>query len=347
MGFINVANRKRARSSSRGLFHRHRTPKAPKLDLVLLDGAAACHIVDAESGPDQPSGYLRTRLKRTSSHIKTLLGLGNRSSDETPCPSDAGWTAPYQGSRRSDHSLHPSTCTMIVRPSGGSLARIALPPQARLAPQDSPVSGMDCNDDWKRRCSRPPSARDIGCRSSSLRRTSSTQSLRRRLSCKFHDAFAQPTVKRRSSLRNRQSVDSIVQNVVDATLSPKSAASTATSGSYVILNGGLSTPPTSDSVPVSPTSLIHSLASEPFDINRAAAIFNAEIERRRLSPISEAVAQPTFSIASVEAAASAKIFLETCFNQILSGISPLLRRRTIFEGKLNSLNLSVEMQEKA
>ena len=347
MGFINAANRKRARSSSRSLLRRHHVPKTPKLDFVLLGGAASCHAVGSTCNTGRPSGYLRARLKRTSSHIKTLLGFDNASSDEPPCLGVADPMARREASRISEHSLHPSTSTMIVRPSKGGLTTIAIPQQTRLALRDSPTPGMNFDDSCNRSPSRPPSTHYMRRRSSSMRRTTSTQSLHRRLSCKFQDVFGQTTVKRRSSSYSRPSVDSVVQTVSSPVVAQSSAASTATSGSYVVLNGGLSTPPTSDGVTVSPMSLKQRPPSESWGMARAAAIFNAEIERHRLSPICETVAPPSVSIATVEAAANAKIFLETHFNQMLAGITPLVIRRAIFEEKLESLNLSVEMQEKA
>ena len=344
MPIINAAGRKRSRSNSR-IFQYKSAPKTPRLAVAVLDGTDVRSFVELPSPHNATAGNLKDRLKRTSSHLKTLFGFSSRGSEDIISP-QTSLHVKYDGSGASFHSLNPSTCTMIVRHPRITLLQ-APPVTQDIDPMDIELS-RDINGNLSSRDSNPQiSSISNHDHPGSLHRSHSIQGLKHRITNKLRDNFGNHTVRRRSSLRSRPSMDSVIQTTKRPLNLPKSFVSTATSGSYIVLNGGLATPPTSDSLPVSPFSAATSPTSGSFDMKRAAAIFNAEIERHRLSPISELVLSPQPTITTIEAAANVKIFLETHYNQLLSGADARTMRSKAFETNLAMSDLPPSSHEMA
>ena len=347
MPIINAAGRKRTQSNSR-IFQYRSIPKTPRLEVAVLDGTDARGCVDVPSSHNAATGNFKDRLKRTSSHIKTLFGLSSRGSEDMQCPQPS-MHVKYEGSMASFHSLNPSTCTTIVRhPQHPRITLLQEP----LATHDIDLLNTHPPRNINGKISSTGSNTQIASisnyeRPGSLHRSHSILNLKHRLTNRLRDNFGNQTVRRRSSLRSRPSMDSVVQTIKIPLIAPKSCVSTATSGSYIVLNGDVATPPTSESMSVSPQSAATSPTSGSFDMKRAAAIFNAEIERHRLSPISEVILSPIPTIATIEATANVKIFLEARYNHLLSGSDARTMRLRAFEMQLAMSNLPASSQEAA
>lgn len=184
----------------------------------------------------------------------------------------------------------------------------------------------------------------------SRRHSSSMPGLTHRLSHKFSSTFGHPTVVHRTSLRSRPSVRSIREGLepihLEDPASPQdvSAASTYNSGSGSS-PAQVSTNPTSDGLSTSP---IRSTARNlPFTDCSRILTFSRDPSLSRLTPIRETPNIVVPSIITVEATATAKIFFETHFRQILLSHRPRSQRRKDLETVLETCSWSHAKRYKA
>ena len=187
-----------------------------------------------------------------------------------------------------------------------------------------------------------------------LRRSQSSPGLTHKISHRICQTFGDPTIVHRGEMRSRPSLREInylpdcILPVIDS-----SQHASATSSTYKSRNSSsparrqLPTAPTSDSQTDS-AGVLGSPAERPISKKTFLILpTSAESVVRKLSTISETTLPNIPSIVTVEATATAKIFFETHFNTVLSGVRPRSIRRRELEEKLRTLNLSPETQRRA
>lgn len=190
---------------------------------------------------------------------------------------------------------------------------------------------------------------------SSQQRLYSGIGLTKRISDKFSMSFGPPTVVRRANLRLRPAIGSFstgarpsapspLQKLGDNTQDDSDSSASHLSGSGTS-HKSQSTNPTSEGSPVSqPKRTSASLASKEkgaLPPNSASS----ESPQPSFGDIQPPLIKP--SIATVEAAAAAKIFLETYFDSLFSKEPPRLRRQRELEQAIYSLPLSEEERQEA
>jgi len=183
-----------------------------------------------------------------------------------------------------------------------------------------------------------------------VRRSRSTPGLPYRFSRKLSTTFGHPTVIHRASHRSRPSIPTLEAPPSLSTLSKQgdnaqdsSDPSTTPSGS-VSPSLRQSTNPTSEGASLLPDKSKRRTRSA-LDRSKSLSLWNREPDKK-LRPIEESpVVSP--SIVTVEATATAKIFFETHFNSIFSGVNPRAQRLRELEEQLHSLPVSSEERAKA
>ncbi|KAL4979784.1 hypothetical protein BDW66DRAFT_168251 [Aspergillus desertorum] len=175
-----------------------------------------------------------------------------------------------------------------------------------------------------------------------LKRSQSTPvELARIVSMKLSTTFGSPTVIHRSYLNRRPSVQAL--HFQASLNTPSNASPHKSSGSSTPSSKGspvdsLSTAPTS----VSPASLRPSGdANNDQSINFKQDATHSNITESPLSPVRETpIVSP--SILTAEAAANAKVFFETYFHTLYSGVDTRAQRQLEFDQYIVSLPLSAE-----
>jgi serine/threonine protein kinase len=187
-----------------------------------------------------------------------------------------------------------------------------------------------------------------------LRRSQSSPGLTHKISHKFCQAFGDPTIVHRTDMRSRPSLQEI-SHPLECNLRAEDSFQLVCSSpsTYQSRNSSsparkqISTAPTSEAFASSPK-LMDSPGMSPTRKQTYIVIpSSAESATRKLSTISETTLPNIPSIITVEATATAKIFFETHFNSLLSGIRPRSIRRHDLEVKLRALNLPPDIQRRA
>jgi serine/threonine protein kinase len=199
-----------------------------------------------------------------------------------------------------------------------------------------------------------PDQYNVMSSSRALRRSQSSPGLTHKISDKIYQTFGDPTIVHRSEMRSRPSLQEIGY-LPDCTL-PAIDSSQRVSESSSTYQSRSSSSPARKPLPTVPTSDGHTNSAmvlenpaKPTASKKRLLIFptSAESVVRKLSTISETTLPNIPSIVTVEATATAKIFFETHFNTVLSGVRPRSIRRRELEEKLRTLNLSPEIQRRA
>lgn len=187
---------------------------------------------------------------------------------------------------------------------------------------------------------------------SDIRRSQSTPGLTDRLSHRLSTTFGHPTVVHRASFRSRPNLSSIKSPPNSPALSTKSDnqqmntdPSTATqsgSGSSPLTP---STNPTSEGTPI-PREKSKRRSLSP-STTKSLGLWIRDASENKLGPIEETPVVIAPSIVTVEATATAKIFFETHFNTILSGVCPRSQRLRELEEQLYIMPISSEERVKA
>ena len=187
-----------------------------------------------------------------------------------------------------------------------------------------------------------------------IRRSLSSPGLTHKISHKLCQTFGDPTIVHRTDMRCRPSLQEI-SYMPDCNLQAEDSfqlvsANTSTQPSTSSSSPARkkhSTTPTSDGINASPR-LRESPGMAPTHKKTLLVIpSSAESIVRKLSTISETTLPNIPSIVTVEATATAKIFFETHFNSVLSGVQPRSIRRRELVDRLEALNLSAESQRRA
>ncbi|KAF3899215.1 Serine/threonine-protein kinase cbk1 [Trichophyton interdigitale] len=190
---------------------------------------------------------------------------------------------------------------------------------------------------------------------SSQQRLHSGIGLTKRISDKFSMSFGPPTVVRRANLRLRPAIGSFSTGAQPSAPSPlqklgdnaqdDSDSSTSHLSGSGTSHKSQSTNPTSEGSPVSqPKRISASLASKEKGALPANST-SSEAPQPSFGDTQPPLIKP--SIATVEAAAAAKIFLETYFDSLFSKEPPRLRRQRELEQAIYSLPLSEEERQEA
>lgn len=187
-----------------------------------------------------------------------------------------------------------------------------------------------------------------------LRRSQSFPGLTHKISQKLCQTFGDSSIVRRTEMRSRPSLQEI-SYLPDCKLPaedsfhlvPVSQSTYMSRGSSSPARKPVSTAPTSDSHTTSPRLMDSPTMSPTTKKTFLILPSSAEYVVRKLSTISETTLPNIPSIVTVEATATAKIFFETHFNTVLSGVRPRSIRRRELEEKLRTLNLSPEIHRRA
>ncbi|EFW21966.1 conserved hypothetical protein [Coccidioides posadasii str. Silveira] len=189
---------------------------------------------------------------------------------------------------------------------------------------------------------------NLGCKPSTLHvpRRHSSPGFTNILSRRFSTTFGHPTVIHRSDLRRRPSIHSFsftppASNTPDLQRLGDNAQDDTDSSSVHSTSSPRtqSTNPTSDGAPVTPLPKMLDKASQK-NGEYFSGSDTSENKINQLNKISP-------SIVTVEAAASAKIFFETYFNELFSVESPRSERQRELEERLYLLNLPIEEHVRA
>ncbi|WEW58047.1 hypothetical protein PRK78_003514 [Emydomyces testavorans] len=236
-----------------------------------------------------------------------------------------------------------------------TLPAVLLGPSSSLRLQKNAVynsntDGIAANQRHSDRCPRAVDGENISGRISSSRvpRRHSSPGLTHIISHKFSTTFGHPTVIHRVNLRHRPSIRNfsftpptssiglqrLGDNAQDTSDSSSSAGSRSGSSPRT-----QSTNPTSQGASLTPPPKILSKESQNNGASSetSAALENKPHQLEKVVP----------SIVTVETAASAKIFFETYFNELLSGESPRSQRQRELEERLYLSHLCSEERLRA
>ncbi|OCT46415.1 protein kinase [Cladophialophora carrionii] len=177
------------------------------------------------------------------------------------------------------------------------------------------------------------------------KRSHSAPGLQRRVSQRFRQAFGNGncTVVKRANMRSRPSVQTLAMESAAATstqLSPTPSTINSVN-SFWETHTNASTPLTS--YPPTPQSVVRRDSVDSFDIERHPIM----TESRLLAPIPETTSLPILTIKTVEAAATAKMYLELHFNSLLNGTPARKLRHRDLERMIKEHHLPLESQDRA
>ncbi|KIX98303.1 uncharacterized protein Z520_05604 [Fonsecaea multimorphosa CBS 102226] len=349
MTLVMALSRKRRPSSPPplSLSARRPTPPLSKIQKLnhLFDGTGSRSMESTSTGRSKHS--VKSQLKRGVSSIKTVLGIGDRRSDDTVQHHTEAMFPPTQENSSVYLLANESNTTLIRQPLKIRLTAIAdtpeededmsVSPTSRSAPI-TPLHEIAENED-DNPCHAPTTN---NCRE--ISRSQSAPGLQRRISQKFQQAFGNghSTVIKRADLRSRPSVQTLLRESAVASSPPfSSTLSTLNSGTFSSFDRNASTPPTSE--PVTPLSIIRRGSMDLLDIEHQTFT----VEGRLLSPIPESICSPPPTIRTVEAAATTKIFFELHFNSIFHGPSPRAIRCKDLEKRMRELHLPPDIRDRA
>lgn len=351
MPFVNPLSRKRARSHSRGPGPVH---KLPRLEKLRYDGNSSRKSMESSS-TGRPN--VKSKVKRGMSSIMTWIRMGSKQEDEEQGSGyldQSSLTVTRSGLRAGFSHANDSNATTVVNPLrlrltgaetpdlvsqySGPVSRGSFSPSSCPA---SPASDKAVNEDILRAPS-SSSARQ-------LRLSQSNPGLHLRLSQRLNQAFASPGTTKRSELKSRPSLQALHSaqngtNGVTFSSSPSTYASGSTSSPQDVQQ---STPATSDGATISPASVVHYDGRSVTENDRAVHFAQDTNTQSRLTPIPEGAVLPGLSILTVEATATAKIFLETYFNACSQSSSARESRRYDLERRLHELGMSPSAHNRA
>ncbi|KAI1609900.1 protein kinase [Exophiala viscosa] len=348
MPFLNGVSRKRrpscpAPASSPARSVSSPVSKMPKLSHLLYDGTNSRSIESTSTGRSKVS--VKNQFKRRVSNIKTILGIGGRHDDaDLQHHSETVFTSGH-GSQLGYILQNDSNATTLYHPLRIRLTAVDEAPaehtqsDALSTVKSAPITPEPQDDENLIPTEWPGFSEDVR---RTVRRSQSLPGLHQRITQKFHQAFGNPTVVRRTDLRSRPSLQTFANDAtepISAQLS--SAPSTVNSGTGTPYNRATSTPLTS--MPVTPTSMARRDYMNSFDIDTQTYF----AESRLLTPIPETAALPTVTIKTVEAAAAAKVFFEMHFNTLLNAIPARALRRRELEVRILQHHLPVSSQYRA
>lgn len=362
MPFVNAAARnavarKRGRTDSRTASPLP-VPKMARIDAILYDGPGSGQSSQSNStgqisAISSSTGRLsvtnvKGKLRRSVVSLKTLLGFGNKYDAGRLMVSQTASRAAFERENHSDDTtvVKPLHLGLVgdtntvnaetdVELSGSQSAPLTPTPTMLVDERGNPYA-ID------------PNAQAFY----DLRKSHSTPKLRRRLSARMQQAFANApsTVVRRAELQTRPSVQQLQHfGVITNGEQFSSNPSTLTSGSgSAPVNRNWSTPPTSEGLAVSPASIIARQEARRLpEAESGVVVRNNWCGQVELQDALGSCSSRRLSIVTVEAAATAKIFFETHFNALLNGYQPRSLRRRELELKLRSLQLEPEVQQRS
>ncbi|RDW93768.1 serine/threonine-protein kinase [Aspergillus mulundensis] len=284
-----------------------------------------------------PKDNIRVRIQQRSSRLLSLLGLKNPTHTVKPDNSrgTASGSSEAEGTPQQDAFDHSKAYPDIIRP--GSTKRSESPTSAAQAPKQGEGETPD-----------EGTASPIFV---DLKRSQSTPvEIARIVSMKLSTTFGSPTVIHRSHL-NRPSVQALpFQASLNTSVNANPPANINPNGS-----SGSSTPSSKgspgDSLSTAPTSVSPGSSRPSGDVNNGQPIFfkhhtsHANLIECPLSPVKETpVISP--SILTAEAAANAKVFFETYFHTLYSGVDDRTQRQLELDHYILSLPLSPEEKTK-
>lgn len=343
--FVSATNRKRSPSSpplppGPASPSKPRFPKRTKLN-YLFDGTGSRSLDSTSTGKSKPS--VKSQLKKQISNFKSILGVDGRGSGASVQRYEDNLYSITQGSESAYILANGSNTTTLHQPLKLRLAAI---PDATEGNQDANLvstlisrapftpglhTRLD-DDDYI-----SSNATDIS------KRSQSAPGLQRRLSQKFQWTLGNgnSTVVKRGSRRSRPSVQTLAQESAAATSAQLSSTpSTFNSGSFWGTHTNTSTPLTS--AQMTPQSVVRRGSMDSFDIER----HTFKMESRLLAPIPEFNSLPTLTIMTVEAAATAKMYLELHFNSIFTRDSTRNFRRRELESRMRHYRLHPGNQDR-
>ncbi|OAL25008.1 hypothetical protein AYO20_10542 [Fonsecaea nubica] len=319
--------------------------KIPKLN-HLFDGTGSRSMESTSTGRSKLS--VKSQFKRGVSSIKTVLGMGDRSSGGS-MQYHHETTFPLAHENHSVYLLaNESNTTTIHQPLKIRLTAIAdnsaddgdisASPTIKSAPSTPRLYEVPENEEDDSYGSLTTSKNG-----SELSRSQSAPGLQRRISQKFQQAFGNgnSTIVKRSGLRSRPSVQTLLRESAAASSTPcSSTPPTLISGTSSSINGTLSTPQTSE--PLTPSSTVRRGCLDLVEVDQQKFM----VEGRLLSPIPESINFPFLTIRTVEAAATTKIFFELHFNSLFQGTPPRASRRKELEKRMRKLQLPPDIRDR-
>jgi hypothetical protein len=352
MPFVNPLSRKRARSHSKGPVHAGPVHKHPRVEQLRYDGTSSQPSTESSS---TGKTNVKTKVKRHMSSIVTWFKMGSKHEDDADlgdCPSQSSLAITRSGLRAGFSNVNESNATTIINPLRFRLTGADTPetvsyrsglmtpvsfPSSPLS--TSPPSDGVLNEDF---LDRFPSSLPR-----ELRRSISTPGLPQRLSQRLNQAFTGPGTTKKSEIKPRLSL----QTLHSAQNGPNGATFSSTPSTYA--SGSTSSPqdaqqftPATSNGTMSPASVVHYDGRSAPETDRAVRFTLDTNLQSRLSPIPEGAALPGLSILTVEATATAKIFLETYFNECYR--SPFIRasKRHDLETTMYQLQMSPFAQDR-
>jgi hypothetical protein len=313
-----------------------RIPKKSKLNHVF-DGTGSPSVDSTGTGQSKLS--VKEQLKK---RVKAMLSMGERSS--------------VQHNMDAMYSLSQGTQSAYMLANGSNTTTVHQPLKIRLTAmpdvQEGDQDATSVSDLIKSAPVTPGVHRRLGDDEYNFsdaldasKRSQSAPGLQRRVSQRFRQAFGNGncTVVKRPNVRSRPSVQTLAMESAAATsmqLSP--TPSTINSGnSFWGTHTNASTPLTSD--PSTPRSVVHHDSMDSFDIERRMIM----TESRLLTPIPETSSLPVLTIKTVEAAATAKMYLELQFNSLLNDQPIRKLRQRDLDKLLRERHLPPESQDRA
>ncbi|KAK2766295.1 hypothetical protein FQN54_007812 [Arachnomyces sp. PD_36] len=351
-------SRKRKTRNSRSRFGLWIPNKVLILDMDSQPAASdSTGSTDSVVGNNQVNkDGVRGRFRRSGSRLLSLLG--SRSTPESPDRRSIHDDAPLQLIGEGEES--PAESDSPSETSANVLDKSQLPknsssrlPQTLANNVESPgcsapskSSKDDQNGQENIKRSQTHDQLDVVSRKekrSDVRRSQSTPGLSDRLSHRLSTTFGHPTVVHRASFRSRPNISSIKSP-------PNSPEPTINGGNQPDSSDPSTTTPSgSGSSPLSPSTNPTSEGIAPIPLEKSKrssnikslSLWNREASGSKLKPIDEKPV-PAPSIVTVEATATAKIFFETHFNSILSGVCPRSQRLRELEEQLYFMPMTPE-----
>ncbi|EXJ53828.1 AGC/NDR protein kinase [Cladophialophora yegresii CBS 114405] len=313
-----------------------RISKKSKLNHVF-DGPGSPSVDSTGTGQSKVS--VKEQLKK---RVKAMLSMGERSS--------------LQHNTDAMYSLTQATHSAYMLANGSNTTTVHKPLKIRVTAMPH-VDGGDQDatsvSDLSKSAPVTPGGHnrlkeDEYNFSSSMdasKRSHSAPGLQRRVSQRFREAFGKGncTVVKRANMRSRRSVQTLAIESAAATSSQLSPTSSIINSvnSYWETHTNTSTPLTSN--PSTPQSVVHRASVDSFDAERHPIV----TESRLLTPIPETTSLSILSIKTVEATATAKMYLELHFNSLLNRTPTRDLRHRDLEKMIKERHLPLESQSRA
>ncbi|KAA8644470.1 uncharacterized protein ATNIH1004_008674 [Aspergillus tanneri] len=294
---------------------------------------------------------IRVRLRERSSRLLSLLGWRHAAyaakvtAPESVFPSnpESSHSLPAESEPASRHVPPVAHQTSHAHPPAIDIDRYSL-----AAPSKYPGDGQ-MQSPQESEVQFPPHQIDA---SGGMRRSQSTpEAITNIFSRKLSTTFGHPTVIRRAHLRSRPSICAVhfpmapssplpVQRGSD----PDSSNPSTPPSSNASPLGTQSTPPSSEEPPFSPEESKHASGSA---VNSSPSLDPPAQVTSNTSTSLSGLPSASTSIVTVEATTNAKVFLETYFSTVYSGLDPRLQRRHELEEYIDSSSLTPDEKVKA